>query len=43
VLVDLEPVIASGGRAYYTGSVYNPDGMLVATLTQEHLMIPRTF
>jgi acyl-CoA thioesterase-2 len=43
VLVDLEPVIASGGRAYYTGAVYTPDGTLVATLTQEHLMIPRTF
>ena len=39
VLVDLEPV----GRAYYTGALYTPDGALVATLTQEHLMIPRTF
>ena len=42
VLVDLEPVVASGARAFYTGSVYSPDGKLVASLTQEHLMIPRT-
>jgi acyl-CoA thioesterase-2 len=43
VLVDLEPVVASAGRAFYTGAVYNPEGLLVATLTQEHLMIPRAF
>jgi acyl-CoA thioesterase len=41
VLVDLEPVVASGGRAYYTGSVFNADGALVSTLVQEHLMVNR--
>ncbi len=41
VLVDLEPVVASGGRAYYTGSVFNADGALVSTLAQEHLMVVR--
>jgi acyl-CoA thioesterase-2 len=41
VLVDLEPVVASGGRAYYTGSVFNADGALVSTLVQEHLMVRR--
>jgi len=37
VLVDLEPVVASGGRAYYTGAVYDRDGHLLATIAQEHL------
>ena len=35
------PVVASGGRAYYTGSVFNADGALVSTLAQEHLMVVR--
>ena len=43
VLVDLDPVVASGKRAYYTGAVFSPDGKLVASLAQEHLMVPRTF
>jgi acyl-CoA thioesterase-2 len=43
VLVDLEPVVASGARAFYTGAVYDTAGLLVASLTQEHLMIPRVF
>jgi acyl-CoA thioesterase-2 len=43
VLVDLDPVVASGKRAYYTGEVFSPDGKLVASLAQEHLMVPRTF
>ena len=43
VLVDLEPVVASGSRAFYTGALYNTEGALVASLTQEHLMVPRTF
>ncbi|MEX1008087.1 MAG: acyl-CoA thioesterase domain-containing protein [Acidimicrobiia bacterium] len=42
VLVDLDPVVASGGRAYYTGTVHSPDGKLVASLAQEHLMIHRS-
>ena len=43
VLVDLEPVVASGARAFYTGAFYDPAGQLVASITQEHLMVPRTF
>ena len=43
VLVDLEPVVASGSRAFYTGALYDTAGTLVASLTQEHLMVPRTF
>ncbi len=39
VLVDLEPLVASGSRATYTGMFYRPDGTLVASLAQEHLMI----
>jgi len=38
VLVDLEPVSASGARAFYTGSIHSRDGTLAATLTQEHLL-----
>jgi acyl-CoA thioesterase-2 len=41
VLVDLDPVVASGTRAYYTGTVFDPEGRLVASLAQEHLMVPR--
>jgi acyl-CoA thioesterase-2 len=40
VLVDLEPVVSSGARAYYTGSVYDVDGRLLATITQEYLRRP---
>ena len=40
VLVDLEPVVASGSRAYYTGSIYDREGELVATIAQEHLRRP---
>jgi acyl-CoA thioesterase II len=38
VLVDLEPVSASGARGYYRGSIYSRDGRLVASLAQEQLM-----
>jgi acyl-CoA thioesterase-2 len=41
VLVDLEPVVASGTRAYYTGRCYDTEGRLVASIAQEHLMVPR--
>ena len=40
VLVDLEPVVAAGTRAYYTGAVFDRDGTLVASIAQEHLMRP---
>lgn len=40
VLVDLEPVVASGGRAYYTGAVYDRDGRLLASISQEHIRRP---
>jgi acyl-CoA thioesterase-2 len=38
VLVDLEPVSASGARAFYRGTVHSRDGKLVGSLTQEHLL-----
>jgi acyl-CoA thioesterase-2 len=40
VLVDLEPVVASGGRAYYTGAVYDRAGALLASISQEHIRRP---
>jgi acyl-CoA thioesterase-2 len=40
VLVDLEPVVAAGGRAYYTGAVYNRARELVASISQEHIRRP---
>ena len=40
VLVDLEPVVASGGRAYYTGAVYDREGALLASISQEHIRRP---
>ena len=44
VLVDLEPVDRGGRRARTTRARSTTrTAMLVATLTQEHLMIPRTF
>jgi acyl-CoA thioesterase-2 len=38
VLVDLVPGAAAGGRAFYTGMVYDRDGRLLATIAQEHVM-----
>jgi acyl-CoA thioesterase-2 len=38
VLCDLEPVVASGMRAYYTGAFFDLTGRLVASITQEHVM-----
>jgi acyl-CoA thioesterase-2 len=41
VLVDLEPIAAGGARGYYTGTVHDRAGNLVATIAQEHLLRPR--
>jgi acyl-CoA thioesterase-2 len=41
VLVDLEPIAAAGARGYYTGTVHDRGGNLVATIAQEHLLRPR--
>jgi acyl-CoA thioesterase-2 len=38
VLVDLEPIAAAGARGYYTGTVHDRAGVLVATIAQEHLL-----
>ena len=43
VLVDLEPRRGVRFARVLHRRVLRPDGQLVATLTQEHLMIPRTF
>lgn len=37
VLSDLEPHNASGGRGWYTGSLFHEDGTLLASLAQEAL------
>jgi len=37
VLVDLEPIVATGARGFYTGTVHDRGGRLVASITQEHL------
>ena len=36
-LTEYHPRIATGGRGWYTGSVFTADGTLVASLTQEAL------
>jgi acyl-CoA thioesterase-2 len=38
VLVDLVPLAAAGGRGFYTGTVHDRDGRLLATIAQEHVM-----
>jgi acyl-CoA thioesterase-2 len=38
VLVDLLPGAAAGGRGFYTGTVHDRDGRLLATIAQEHVM-----
>jgi hypothetical protein len=40
VLVDLQPVKARSARGCYQGSLRSPDGLLGATLYQEHLLLP---
>jgi acyl-CoA thioesterase-2 len=40
VLVDLVPVASAGARGFYTGTVHDRDGRLVATIAQEHVMRP---
>ena len=45
VLVDLVPMAAAGGRGFYTGTVHDRDGRLLATIAQEHVMraqVPRS-
>jgi acyl-CoA thioesterase II len=42
VLVDLVPLAAAGGRAFYTGTVHDRAGLLLATIAQEHVMRPST-
>jgi len=37
VLVELVPAAAAGGRAFYTGTVHDRDGRLLATIAQEHV------
>lgn len=37
VLIDLNPLAASGGRGVYTGQIYDQRGTLVASLVQESL------
>jgi acyl-CoA thioesterase-2 len=41
VLTDLVPHTVAGGRGWYTGSVFDRKGRLVASLTQEMLSRPR--
>jgi acyl-CoA thioesterase-2 len=36
-LTDYHPQVAAAGRGWYTGSVFTPDGVLVASLAQEAL------
>jgi acyl-CoA thioesterase-2 len=38
VLVDLLPGAAAGGRGFYTGTVHDREGHLLATIAQEHEM-----
>jgi acyl-CoA thioesterase-2 len=38
VLVDLLPGAAAGGRGFYTGTVHDRHGRLLATIAQEHVM-----
>jgi len=40
VLVDLVPGAASGARGFYTGTVHDRAGRLLATIAQEHVMRP---
>ena len=40
VLVDLVPGAAAGGRGFYTGTVHDRAGLLLATIAQEHVMRP---
>ena len=37
VLVDLVPAAAAGGRGFYTGTVHDRHGRLLATIAQEHV------
>lgn len=37
VLVELVPAAAAGARAFYTGTVHDRDGRLLATIAQEHV------
>jgi acyl-CoA thioesterase-2 len=37
VLVELLPAAAAGGRAFYTGTVHDRDGRLLASIAQEHI------
>ncbi len=37
MLMDLRPGSVAGGRGWYTGSIFDADGVLVASLTQELL------
>ncbi len=43
VLVDLVPGAAAGARGFYTGTVHDREGRLVATIAQEHVMRPGEF
>jgi acyl-CoA thioesterase-2 len=43
VLVDLLPGASAGARGFYTGTVHDRDGRLVATIAQEHVMRPGEF
>jgi acyl-CoA thioesterase-2 len=38
VLVDLVPTAAAGARGFYTGTVHDRGGRLLATIAQEHVM-----
>ena len=38
VLVDLVPGAAAGARGFYTGTVHDRQGRLLATIAQEHVM-----
>ena len=38
VLVDLVPLAAAGARGFYTGTVHDRHGRLLATIAQEHVM-----
>ena len=40
VLVDLVPMAAAGARGYYTGTVHDRAGRLLASIAQEHVMRP---
>jgi acyl-CoA thioesterase-2 len=41
VLVDLVPMAAAGARGFYTGTVHDRAGRLLATIAQEHVMRPQ--